>query len=245
MVARFAVDLFEARGVPCGPILERIGLTRELLGRPDGRIPLSAYDALWREAVQASGDPLTAVAVGRQLPLAAYRIVGYSAATAITVREALAIVGQYFALLKGGFAFGLRRRDGVDYLEYRGADPQAQFPPEVATAGTAAIIAFAEEITRQPFRLSAIHLPFPAPPHARRLSEALGAPLVFGARCVELWPAPGALDTPAAAPDPSLRATFEQLARQALEGDRRAREYAGALAALERALDRARAALKE
>lgn len=244
-VARFAVELFEARGVPCGPILERLGLTRELLRNPDARLPVSTYDALWSEAVRASGDPLSALEVGRQLPLAAYRIVGYSMATAATVREALTLVGEYFALLKGGFALAIRRRHDRELIEYGGMTPGVTLPPEVATAGAAALIAMAETISRRPFLLAEIRFPFPRPPHADRLAAAFGARLAFDSRCVELWPAPGALDAPTAAPDPSLRATFEQLARRALEHDRRARAYRDAVAALEQAVTRARDVLEE
>jgi AraC-like DNA-binding protein len=93
--ARAVVRTLEARGLDGRALAAEAGIDAARLDDPEARCPLSATRALWRRAVEATGDPCLGLSVSRYVTYATFHALGAAVLASGTLREAFGRLGRY------------------------------------------------------------------------------------------------------------------------------------------------------
>jgi AraC-like DNA-binding protein len=209
VITRAVLQELEARGIPADPLLERRGLLRETVLDLDGWIPLRRHRAFYRDAMEASGDPLFQIAVGRRVPVQVTRAAGYCASVSATVREAITAFGRFSELVVDGSKIGARTTETFDGVHAR--RPPASKLPEDGPSFAIGVIDFLAYATGKPVVPTEILMTGLAPASATALTSALGAPITWNADDFEIRFPLGTLDAPINHSNPSLRNALEEI----------------------------------
>jgi AraC-like DNA-binding protein len=183
------LDFAVARGADRAALLTRSGLAAQTLADQDNRIPLSAYVALIKAAIDLCGEPALALQFGEAVRMQDISIVGLICEAAETAAEVGAQLNRYARLVvdaNGGGSSdvirGSRDARGV-WLEGVGdlfRDPllvEAEFARLVWN--TRAMFASQPAFQAMKFPL-AVHLIHDEPAYRAEYERIFGAPLVFG-----------------------------------------------------------------
>jgi AraC-like DNA-binding protein len=211
-ITRAVLQELESRGIPADALLERRGLRRETVLDLDAWVPLRQHRAFYRDAMEASGDPLFQFAVGRRVPVQVTRVAGYCASVSATLREAIAAFGRFSELVVDGSQIGTRSTETFDGVYAR--RPPASKLPEDGPSFAVAVLDFLAHATGKPVEPTEILMTGLAPASATALTSALGAPIIWNADDFEIRFPPGTLDTPVNHSDPSLRTVLEEVAER-------------------------------
>ena len=101
-LARKAVALLRAQGLPAEAVLARAGLDTATLSRKGARIPFAGHVALLEHAAAAARDPCFGLHLGAALHPRDLGLVGYLGANAATLGDVLYVAGKYLPLLTEG-----------------------------------------------------------------------------------------------------------------------------------------------
>ena len=101
-LARKAVALLCAQGLPVEGVLARAGLDTATLSRRGARIPFAEHVALLEHAAVAARDPCFGLHLGAALHPRDLGLVGYLGANAATLGDVLRVAGKYLPLLTEG-----------------------------------------------------------------------------------------------------------------------------------------------
>lgn len=97
------IELAEERGVSRGRLLEDVGVSAEMLTRPDARVTLLQYGYIIARALRLTGDPGLGFEYGLRANLTLHGLVGFGVMSHRTLRDALAFGSKYFSLRSPGF----------------------------------------------------------------------------------------------------------------------------------------------
>jgi AraC-like DNA-binding protein len=103
-------------GVGPPAILNQVGLRRDALDQPQGRIPFAAMCRLYRESAQATGAPHFGLLAGQLWQLSDMGLAGELTLNSPTVGDALRNLARFHRLnSRGGAVFVLERGNVVDF----------------------------------------------------------------------------------------------------------------------------------
>ena len=213
-LTRAVLHELEGHVVPADALLKRRRLKRADILDPDGWVPLASHRAFYRDAIDASGDPLFQIKVGRRVPVHVTRIVGHRAAASGTLREAMESFGRFAELLVDGSDVGVRSTSRFDAVYAK--RPVALRTSEDGPSFAKAILDFFAHATGQPLKATLIAmtgLPL-VPPDA--LEAALDAPIKWNEDDFKIQFPPGTLKMPVLQSDPKLKNSLEVVARREL-----------------------------
>lgn len=165
-------------GVKTAPLLAAAGLSGDVVRYPVGRIAPSSAAALWRLALERCGDPALALHAAESLPLGAYRVLDYLAATAHTIGSAFEQLAEHFALINSGMRLALEPTARGTWLRL-GLPAPALLPYVEYTL--AAIYLRVRTSTTLGFAPLAVELAFPAPAHRAEHDRVFGCHVRFHA----------------------------------------------------------------
>jgi AraC-like DNA-binding protein len=94
-----------ARGLPPGPLLDRLGLDAASARDPERRVPFSALFTVWAECMAALRDPGLPIAAAQRVRLEQYTVLGFATTAAPTFRAALGIAARYSRVVAEGCSF--------------------------------------------------------------------------------------------------------------------------------------------
>lgn len=218
-------------GLDAGALRASAGLADVDLDDPDLRIAPERADALWRAALQASGDPLLALRAAEQTPFGAFRVLDYLGASGASAGEGLARIAAYFPLVDGRASLDLEESAGAVSLVLRAA---AGVPPPPAQEYTLAILASRVRHVVAPSAASlGVRFTFARPMDVREHARILGVEPEFEAPAPALVVGRRTWDAPVASRDPGLFAALDAHARAMLgaAGEGLAARVRGAVAA--------------
>lgn len=205
LVARWRVEPAE--------LLAPLGLDRERLSDPEGRLPLAHFEALVARARALTGEPGLGIYAGLQMRISYHGYLGFAAMTASTVREALELAMRFSPIRTNALSLRLR----VD-------GPRAALLLEehadFGTARDAVLIALLVGIwqmgmalTGQPLSGGA-DLRVDEPPWFARFAALTPGPVRFGQPANQLLFDASALELPLRMADPvAMRLAREQCER--------------------------------
>jgi AraC-like DNA-binding protein len=107
-LSRLAVARLESAGVPVAPLLKRVGLTRELIAKPDERLSVQSQIRLLDEAAIALKDDCLGLTLARDFDLREIGLLYYVMASSQTLGEALKRLARYSKVTNEALVFGYR-----------------------------------------------------------------------------------------------------------------------------------------
>ena len=99
-VSSFNLILFTAqqKGADYDLLCQKMGLTADILQNPDGRLPITQVQKLWKEAVDMTGDEHLALHLGKSINTVGVGILAYVMMHCPTFGKALEKLCQYHRL---------------------------------------------------------------------------------------------------------------------------------------------------
>ncbi len=179
VATRALVDACERLGLDGGALLARAGVDRALLDAPDAGIPAEAADAVWREALAASGDPALALRAAEATPFGAFRVLDFLGATGATLGDGLRRVAAYFSLVDPRAEIAVV--EGADAVSLVLRSREGPLPPPAQEYTLAILAGRVRHLAPAPVAL-AISFTFPRPAHAGEHRRVLGVEPAYGAR---------------------------------------------------------------
>jgi AraC-like DNA-binding protein len=156
-------------------MLRAVGIARDALDDPEGRVPYADLGALLRDSADVTGCAHFGLLAGRMWRLADLGLVGEVVANCRTVGEALEALTVYQHLNSDGGLVFLLRRSGVVDLGYAIYQPGVSGTDQIYDAVLAAIMNFMRELCGGGWRPSEVFLPHAKPAgfaHYRNLFKA-------------------------------------------------------------------------
>lgn len=215
VATRALVDACERLGLDGAALLARAGLDRARLAAPDAALPAEAADAVWREALAASGDAAIALRAAEATPFGAFRVLDFLGATGATVGEGLRRVAAYFPLVDPRAALAVEDGAAAVTLVFRGVT--GPLPPPAQEYTLAILAGRVRHVAPAPPSL-AVAFTFPRPAHATEHRRALGVDPTYGGRDAALAVDRATWDAPTRAGDPGLFGALDAHARALLGG---------------------------
>jgi AraC-like DNA-binding protein len=216
-----------ARAVPRPVAVERLaaqaGLPAASLAEPDARVPSATAEAVWRVALDATGDDDFGLHVGEAANPATLGMVGYAMMSSPTLGAALERLSRYLRLLTDGAELHIGPApDGRHvWLDAPVAEHLENFllraPRQVVESSFAWLVAVSRALTGRPLPVREVWFAHPRPrstvEHERVFA---GAAVSFGRPVNRLVVDQDALDWPVPLANPALLVTFEEHARALL-----------------------------
>jgi AraC-like DNA-binding protein len=117
------VGFAASRGVDGAALARDLGLTREILGDPEERVPVVTLYALWESLMRELDDPALPIDVARTHRVEDLHVMGFAVMTSATIREAVRRAIRYFTLLSDSGVWSLDEGDeAVRVRWYRGGE---------------------------------------------------------------------------------------------------------------------------
>jgi AraC-like DNA-binding protein len=94
-----ALAALEDAGLQGEGVLRRVGISREMLGAVENRLPYETTCEFWMAAAEAAGDACFGLHVAEKMPTGAYDVIEYIMSVAPTAGEGLRRVTEYVRLI--------------------------------------------------------------------------------------------------------------------------------------------------
>jgi len=107
-LSRLAIARLESAGVPVAPLLKRVGLTPELIAKPEERLSVRSQIALLEEAAIALKDDRIGFTLARDFDLREIGLLYYVMASSQTLGDALRRIARYSKVTNEALVFGYR-----------------------------------------------------------------------------------------------------------------------------------------
>ncbi|MCI1740329.1 MAG: AraC family transcriptional regulator [Pseudomonas veronii] len=170
---------FKAQGLPSEALLAGSGICAADLSRADTRITTNQEMRVCANAVALRRD--VGLALGRQMHVSAYGMLGYALLTSATFGDALRLALRYPALLGTLFKLSLEadgERIWFTAADYRETPAMQMFNVELCLASLKVIC---DDLLGQPLALLGARFEYSAPDYRARYSECFACPLQFDA----------------------------------------------------------------
>jgi Arabinose-binding domain of AraC transcription regulator, N-term len=107
-LSRLAITRLKSAGVPVAPLLKRVGLTPELIAKPEERLSVRSQIALLDEAAIALKDDCIGFTLARDFDLREIGLLYYVMACSQTLGDALKRIARYSKITNEALVFGYR-----------------------------------------------------------------------------------------------------------------------------------------
>jgi AraC-like DNA-binding protein len=200
------VRLLLNRGIRAEQIAQHTGISPSLLDDPDGRVPLSGFNALWALTAQVLEHPGIALDLHERYPDNRMHFVAHLGMRCATMREAIEQWGKYALLVSESDSVRYETHGRTAYFIYQCLDPR--FASHwFAEHYLALALFYARMFTGEPLRIERatfMHAD-PGGSLAADYQRAFGVPPEFGAAQNALIFDAALLDLPFRTADPYLR----------------------------------------
>ncbi|MBX3174682.1 MAG: AraC family transcriptional regulator [Gemmatimonadaceae bacterium] len=174
-----------------------------VLADPDARVPLSQHLALW---AHLSREP-RGLEIGARLGVSGMGVVGYAMQHEATVREALAWLERFRAVVHPGVVPTLSLRDapqGALMVLSRPVPPPFAALREPVYAQAASVLSVLRTLAGDAIRVRFVAYPLPRPTNPERHERWFAAPVSWGGPMLEIAFDATLLDRPLRRADPRL-----------------------------------------
>jgi len=204
------VRALDARGLAGAALASEVGIDVAVLASPEARIPLARTTALWRLAVEVTGDPCFGIEVSRHVRPGSFQSLGLGVVSSHTLADALDRVARFGDVVLTGERHNVvRSRDDRYELVLGSLVGDLQPAPEAMEAILASIVRVARFLLRADVKPLAVELARPVPPPSDRFERFFGCEIAYGCdahslafdRALAEQPLPAACDPLAHAAD--------------------------------------------
>jgi AraC-like DNA-binding protein len=206
----------KAAGLDPNAALAEAGLSRADFVDPDTRVPHDRVVALWKAAMDSSGDPEFGLVCSRLMKPGDLGVLEYVFRKSRTLREGIDRVCRYFRIGHDVARFELSTSNDQMAIDHvlPGSRTLPRAPVDFVLANPVAI---ARNVTSRPVNPLRVFVDYPQPEDTSALEAHFQCELVFDSGRRALVYALADADTPLLESDPGLRAVLDRHARQVLE----------------------------
>jgi len=216
VLARGILSELDRRGIAPYPVLAAVQIDRSRLGDYRQTLSFGELDQLLRCAVEASGDPGFALAVGQHAPLRMLQVLGQVVLAQPSMRSALLALRRYARLMVELAGWQLCESGDDAWLVCNPHIELSELTPQLVDLSLALVTRVRRALTPHDATLREVRLRRGAPPYAARYEALFGCPVLFGQADNALSFARAQLDAVNPYADAFERARAEALAEQAL-----------------------------
>ncbi|MGB1581481.1 MAG: AraC family transcriptional regulator, partial [Nevskiales bacterium] len=163
-------------------LFEKAGLDPHSLNDPNARYPQAGITALWRLAVQASGDEAFGLSVGRQVNQTTFHALGYSLLASPSLEECFGRLLRYFRIVSDAAELDFKALPGDQYKFFMHPLPGDGRPSDEAIdALMSVLIRLCRALAGKEFRAQEITLLRPPPRDPALWQKVFKAPIHFQA----------------------------------------------------------------
>jgi AraC-like DNA-binding protein len=180
------LDFVVTKGATKHLLMDRAGVTTEMLRDPDGRVPLARYIALMRAGQDLTRDPALALHFGEAVDISDIAIGCMAAAMNETFTTTFSAMNRYSRLgldvetSDGGDRFALDRSEGRVWLIDRRANPNAF--PELTESTFARMVCSTRRGLGGVSVFREVSFTHPAPAYAEEYARIFQVPVTFSAK---------------------------------------------------------------
>ena len=179
VLARGILSELARRSIDPYAVLAAVQIDRSRLHDHRQTVSYDELDQLLRRAVEASGDPGFALAVGQYAPLSMLQVVGQVMFAQKSMRQALLALRRYARLIVELSGWQLRESDDDAWLV---CDPQielSELTPQLMELSLALVARVRRTLTPHDTTLREVSFRHRAPSYAARYPGAFGCPVRF------------------------------------------------------------------
>jgi AraC-like DNA-binding protein len=162
---RALVEALERAGVSPEALIGPANIDRSRLQRIDERFELAEFAQLLERAAGLAGDPALGLHIGEQASEAAFDSIGYLAGHAPTLREAIAVVSRFAALVVDGAHVILRESAELATIHYGFPRTTPISDRMIAEFAMARFLRLARQLTGAAVRARIASFEHPRPPY--------------------------------------------------------------------------------
>lgn len=163
-IVQYAVAKY---GVDADGLCAAAGIETTLLNQPDERIPGTLHSAVWREAIQRTGDEDLGLHLGEVFNLAAFGIVGYVVVNCQTLEQVLEKLSRYTHLFSQGVYIHFAVSEGLVFCDCDIADDLKNYlltePRHAIESTFSSLLTATKFLTGKHLRPQAVWFGYPRP----------------------------------------------------------------------------------
>jgi AraC-like DNA-binding protein len=212
------VAFARAGGADADRLIREHGLPADVESRFEVELPVKALHRFLEACEAAVGDPLLGLHVAQQLRRGTYGLVEYIARSSETLREVLAGLGRYLALLNPMVAPEFREGEGEATFEYRIRGEPLAYGRHANEMGLGVIVGQGRALAARSWSPRRLWLSHPPPGEAevKALRRFFGCEVAFNAPGNGFAVDAALLELRISSGDPALRKLLEARAGQEL-----------------------------
>ncbi|MDX1496909.1 MAG: AraC family transcriptional regulator [Salinisphaeraceae bacterium] len=173
----------DARGIDSLALFAQAGLDPSSLSDPNARYPQAGITALWRLAVQASGDEAFGLDVSRQVNQTTFHAMGYSLLASPSLEECFSRILRYFRIVSDAAELDFQQQPKDQYKFFMHPLPGDSRPSDEAIdALMSVLIRLCRALAGKAFRAQEVTLLRPPPHDPSPWEKVFKAPVSFNAK---------------------------------------------------------------
>ncbi|MCB9061286.1 MAG: AraC family transcriptional regulator [Halobacteriovoraceae bacterium] len=126
---RSVIELLEEEGIDVSPLLDKVGLTRQVVFKEGGYLPTDCVLEFGELARQISHDPLLHLHADQRIPLGAYQALEYVIATSETLGEGFKKLAEFIHLANTSTLMKIQERSDHYSIQLEYHERQDLIPP--------------------------------------------------------------------------------------------------------------------
>jgi AraC-like DNA-binding protein len=210
-------ELLAELGVDAASVVERVGLRPDIFDQPDETIGYPVVGRLLNLCAAATGCEDFGLQLGMRQSASGLGLVGYVAANAPTVRDALQTIVSSLKVNDTGGVVSLDVERGFAFLRWSVVEPGVEAAEHINDAAIAIGVNILRDACGAGWRPSEILLTRRRPENTARYLKFFEAPVQFETETAAIAFDAAHLDAPVANRDPQLHGLLTPLLQRALE----------------------------
>ncbi|MGB5630162.1 MAG: AraC family transcriptional regulator [Woeseiaceae bacterium] len=212
-------SLLEDYGIDPQPLFDELQVDTGKFLRPGARTPYARMDALWRRAVEVTGDPWFGFMVGERATPNDFFVFGHAWLASATLRGALLRLCRYGQVISNVNDGPVLHRKGAHYaLTYPNVEGQVRPTKYAKDAGLVVLVNFIDIVTSPDVRPEHVSLTLAEEHRSERYNKLFGCPVTFGCD-EEVWLfAAEDLDRSLPGSVPDITEATDRIARNYIDG---------------------------
>ena len=175
------LDTARQYGIKLGNYLNSVGMTRNQLRVPNGRIAAEKLIRLFSELSRDQADPDIGLHMGENVRPGTFSALGYAAMSSQTLGEALKLIPRFERLVYEYGSTQIRQQQGMTYLCWNPIDVSLTYERHAIDSILAGWLTFGRWITGFHGPLRAVQVQYSEPKDTRELRRVFNCPIAFGA----------------------------------------------------------------
>jgi len=213
---RGALELLQGAGLSAERLVEAAHMRPEELSNSEARAPTERVSALWRAAVELSGDPAIGLVGSGQPKPGNFDVVGFVMLSAHNLRASLQAFARHMRLVSDAAQIEIEdAAEGVrmNFHLFGGRDP---IPRQRVEFDLLVVLTFCRWVSGRAIAPLELALAWPPCDYAGRMAAAFGCPIRFDAALNGLTFRPEDLETPLPAWNPMVAKAHDHIVRERL-----------------------------